>query len=1742
MRSDPSELKTLFHGIATLVQISHFAYCPTVILRPGTIRAICLLMACLSLRAAAAGKPVRLRTGEVQTPSRSQAYAKGNSQRVHGLYLIQFEAGVSPAWRKELGSLGVRLLQYVPEDAFVIRLQGAVPADLLALPYVRWLEPYTAVQRVDPRLRNPADPRVTNRRGHDVEAPRVALVLAADAPVDEVEQVLSMFRERPAQERHRFGTVVQGFLRPGRLAEAAVSPAVLWIEPSDPIRLSDESASAVVGGPATNHMTFSQQLGFDGAGVTVAVVDSGLDNGLVVNRTDLLGRTKAVLFYGGLANGADEHGHGTHVAGIIAGRGITLEGDEFGYYGLGVAPGAQLVAQRVFDANGDFRSVARETLTRDAVRNGAVIGNNSWTVEAQGHYDVGAQQFDDLVRDADFDTPGDQPYLMVFAAGNAGPGPHTIGSPALGKNVIAVGASQGPRSGFLSYDDGIGALANPSSRGPCDDGRIKPDLVAPGTWIASLLSVSGQVERATAPINNEFVFMSGTSQASPHVAGAAAVFVQYYRSTHDGNTPSPAMIKAALINSAVDLNGSSAAAPAPNHDEGWGRANVARLVQPDRGFEFVDQAVPLMTGQVYERTVFVAATNCPLNITLAYTDYPGFPGALPALVNDLDLELTGPDGRVFRGNQFAQGQSVPGAVARDTINNVEGIRIDVPMAGEYRLQVRAQRVSQDSRQDTAAVDQDFALVISGGLPAPGEGIVVVDRTAYRAPDRIQVKLFDSGLSGQQSARVTIRSRTETNGESVALLRSGAGVTFTGAVATATGPVVIGDSVLQLAHGDWICVEKVDIGPASIRTASAVADLRPPVISAVGPTNALGQQSIAWTTDEPSSSSVRYGTSASDLNRAVTNSALTRAHVLELSGLVPGVLYHFEVTSADAAGNVATNDPAAPPGSFTAIRTATVLLVDAYQPSPPDPVIPLSSYTGPLAELGMSYDVWSLAELQSLPDLDALRRYPVVVWRLNDSASRPNDGIPPSQQEAIEHYLNAGGSFFLASMNVLSRLLRQNAGEFVTNVLHVQRFTLNANHFDHCTNCDEDFRVPRAMGVASDPFSQGLDLVLDYSGYPMDGLMGPDFGDTFRPTTNARPFLVEAVSGKACGVRCPKSGDVGPGRVVFLSVPFDAVPDTGDMPNGRTDLLRRVMRFLAPGLGGVGTLALGKGAYAIPDIISVELADSDLEGLGTVAVSVGSDTVPAPMTIVLSETTHPGLFRGAIPLAATEMSGTLQASHGDRVRVKYHDVSLGTEIEASAVVDAAPADLSDVAVRAGYFDASISWNTTEPTDALIQFGESAFLDGTVHRSELQTNHTLRLIGLVPGRPYFFKITVRDEAGNLTVSDNNGEFHSFETRVALQASPTIFENFEDASAPDRWTVLASEDSQAQWSLGSPNDGQTAMPYSGANAWASNIYGDPADIIDTYLISPGIDLRAANVAQLKFKQSYKFLDLTGFDYVREGRLLISTNVQRDPVVLASYTESTFDWTEETIDLTPYAGKTVFLIWHHQMRSATLVAPEQRSGWAIDDVRVTARNVPAGSILVTNNLSQARFTVRRGGMLRSGHGLSQIFTNLPPDSYEVKFEPVPYFVTPEPSTNGLVAGVTNRMGGVYTMVDVNANGMSDAWEMARFGAVAPDRTRQTDTDGDGFTDLAEFYAGTDPNQPNSVLAIAKPLVLSGPLLRFQWPSTAGRSYQLQGWDGVHDWIPMSSWIRASSDTATVIIPPPAEGDPHMFRVEVQP
>ena len=834
-----------------------------------------LVLGILATVAHAQNKPIRLRNELILPNSAAQlapAQAADAWALISGLYLLQFRGPVQPAWQEQLQGLRVELLRYVPEDAFVARLDNIALQQLRSLPFVAWIGEYRPGHKMHPALSG-------IQQAGDGEDVGVSILLSPKVLPAERAGVLRSLRLLQPESAHRLGAVLRGRIARRSLATLAQSPGVLWIEPGPKMKLFDETASRIVAGDGPENTTYTQSLGFDGRGVTVAVADSGLDTGEADDmHPDLLGRVSAFFFYGNLADASDEHSHGTHVAGIIGGSGATGEKDEAGaLFGLGVAPGVSIVAQRLFGAAGNYEAPPTfETMTRDAKSAGADIGSNSWGDDTQGRYDISAMEFDALVRDADALSFGDQPYILEFSAGNAGPGAQTIGSPAVAKNVIATGASQNnrfdlPLPEFPIYDTGQDTMADFSSRGPCEDGRIKPDVVAPGSWIASLRSEYANDDFAWWPISDDYMYQGGTSQAGPHVSGAAAVFVQYWRETRTNQTPSPALVKAALINAAVDMDDFVETDPVPNMDEGWGRVDLTQIIDAPREYEFVDQAELLSTGGTAERRVLVDDLEEPLKVTLVYTDVPGFPGAIPALVNDLDLEIVGPDGAVYRGNRFELGESVPNAATADTINNVEAVHLLAPLPGEYVVRVRARNVVQDARTDTGAVDQDFALVISGSLASLGTGVISFDRRTYTAPAVLQLKLFDQSLAGQPSATILLKSTTEASGENIVLQAIGGSGVFTAAVTTAVGPAV-SNSRLEISHGDTIEAIYQDANPAATRRFTARADLQPPVVSGVFADFEFGRVNITWDTDEEASGIVRYGT---DTLKSVCHKSLFR---------------------------------------------------------------------------------------------------------------------------------------------------------------------------------------------------------------------------------------------------------------------------------------------------------------------------------------------------------------------------------------------------------------------------------------------------------------------------------------------------------------------------------------------------------------------------------------------------------------------------------------------------------------------------------------------------------------------------------------------------------------------------------------------------------------------------------------------------------------------------------------------------
>ena len=271
--------------------------------------------------------------------------------------------------------------------------------------------------------------------------------------------------------------------------------------------------------------------GLSGAGVTVAVLDTGVD----ADHPDLAGQVTGAANFTSDPVATDDNGHGTHVASLVAGTGAAAAGAR-----RGVAYGAHLLAGKVLGANGQGQISWVIAGMQWAVAQGANVVSMSLGGQA------GSPSIDDPVVQALDDLTASSGALFVVAAGNSGSGRFTVQSPGVAPSALTVAAATANDS-----------TAFFSSRGPTlGDFRLKPDIASPG------VSIIGA--KAGARTGNVYTTFSGTSQATPQVAGAAALLMQQHPDW------SWQQVKATLIDTA-DL-----AAPASVYDQGGGRLNLAR--------------------------------------------------------------------------------------------------------------------------------------------------------------------------------------------------------------------------------------------------------------------------------------------------------------------------------------------------------------------------------------------------------------------------------------------------------------------------------------------------------------------------------------------------------------------------------------------------------------------------------------------------------------------------------------------------------------------------------------------------------------------------------------------------------------------------------------------------------------------------------------------------------------------------------------------------------------------------------------------------------------------------------------------------------------------------------------------------------------------------------------------------------------------------------------------------------------
>jgi len=711
------------------------------------------------------------------------------------LYLAILRSIPRAAWVDALRATGAQVVSYIPDNAYLVygplgdlrKLQASNDFLVNVLPFA-------------PEFKLLDRPHVFGSDGYSKVTIQVLNVPSNEAVVAEIQAAAlpGSFGRVPQGDV----TLVFGELSNETVQGLAYYPEVIAIEPAPPVTPSGERDALVVAGqlasaseidpdtgqPRTvykpnqsvDYYTWLSQKGLANASdIYLGVLDTGFDQG---STTDVhidfkntaappQSRVQVLLNPAGAPDSKDCDGHGTLVAAIMAGSGGTTSGTPFsetattsnpcaGCYwscpnpafctsGLfwadaGVAPAAKIAIAKIYNQMpGDNQLV--QIATRNGLANFAALGvwaTNLSTNGGTATYDSFAQVLDQRVRDASGIGVG-LPMTIVVSTGDY-PGP--VIAPATAKNVISVGASE-DYNPFLDqvtctsfYDANNAYDVAWFSSSATSDGRIKPDLVAPGTRTMGALTRyapatcwGGQWEKYCGRNpggmlpgmggSNPITWSWGTSFSAPAVTGAAGLVAKWYKTWHSSVRPSPAMTKAMLINSAWDIFGGKHSGSTIGHipspaDQGWGKVDLARAFPSQGNYFDLDQTwlFPSSGSNTYLRYFTIRDASRAVRVTIVWTDKEAGLNASPALVNDLNLVVASPAWTAFFvGNSFnpntgrsyiyPSGQPLP-YNHLDNVEEVVFLPADVGWSGFY-VRVWAQTIASPPIPG----GQDFALFV-----------------------------------------------------------------------------------------------------------------------------------------------------------------------------------------------------------------------------------------------------------------------------------------------------------------------------------------------------------------------------------------------------------------------------------------------------------------------------------------------------------------------------------------------------------------------------------------------------------------------------------------------------------------------------------------------------------------------------------------------------------------------------------------------------------------------------------------------------------------------------------------------------------------------------------------------------------------------------------------------------------------------------------------------------------------------
>ncbi|MFO7534879.1 MAG: S8 family serine peptidase [Kiritimatiellia bacterium] len=645
-------------------------------------------------------------------------------------FLIQFSGPVQDDWQAAVRQTGAVMLQYMPHNGWLVEANPATLKAVQSLPMVHWAGVFEAGDKIQPFLKRLAAAFPDDRR-------RIGTSILCLSP-DDLAPVTEWLRGRGmtvrASEVASAGGVIKARVTLAAIDELAARGDVQWIEEEVPRELDNEKAVL------PTHMNAAplwSGYNLTGKGQIVGHADTGLDTGSTNGiHPDFAGRVLAAFALGRANDWSDVDAHGTHTAGSILGNGA-MSG---GFY-RGPAWESLLVHQSVESSDGSLNGLPNNLsdLFLPTYNLGARVHSDSWGSSVYGQYTIDSYE-------ADLFMWNNPQMLLVFSAGNSGVDTSpangvvdldSMGAPGTAKNLLTVGAMESDRppntgvgytwrkwgysawpadfpatpiySDLISYSATLSpyrqGMAGFSSRGPTDDNRIKPDVVAPGTDVISCRSRASSGTGWGVAANTNYLYNGGTSMSCPLTAGAVLLIRQYLVERAGVTNPSAALLKAMIISGARSMTPGQYGtneyleipAASPNNVEGFGQVDVGQSVYPTgMAVRVIDNH--RLTFHKSSNTVFtVQSAGSPLSVALVWTDFPGSTLAGIQLVNDYDLTLTTPDDTILYPNNGVG----------DHVNPVEVIRLTNAASGTYTIRVYGNNVPESSGQ--------YALVIRAAM-------------------------------------------------------------------------------------------------------------------------------------------------------------------------------------------------------------------------------------------------------------------------------------------------------------------------------------------------------------------------------------------------------------------------------------------------------------------------------------------------------------------------------------------------------------------------------------------------------------------------------------------------------------------------------------------------------------------------------------------------------------------------------------------------------------------------------------------------------------------------------------------------------------------------------------------------------------------------------------------------------------------------------------------------------------------